>query len=115
MQSCYQLIWLAAERTPGRLAIVDDVTDRKFTYAQLISEIDSVAAGLKSRGIGKGTRVATALPPLFDHAVLLLALQRLGAVPALLNFRLTADDIAALIAEGAIEAAVIQSGEELEK
>ena len=56
-------------------------------------------------GIGKGTRVATALPPLFDHGILILALQRLGAVPALLNFRLTADDLADLIAEGGIEAA----------
>ena len=115
MQTCYHLIWLAAERTPDRLAIADDVTDRQFTYAELINEIDTVAAGLKTRGIGKGTRVATAMPPLFDHAVLLLALQRLGAVPALLNFRLTAGDIAALIADGGIEAAVILPGEELKE
>ena len=113
MQTCYQLIWLAAERTPDRLAMVDDASHRQFTYAELISEIETVAAGLAGRGIGKGTRVATALPPLFDHGVLILALQRLGAVPALLNFRLTADDLADLIAEGGIKAAVIQPGEEL--
>ncbi len=113
MQTCYQLIWLAAERTPDRLAMVDDASERQFTYAELIVEIETVAAGLAERGITKGTRVATALPPLFDHGVLTLALQRLGAVPALLNFRLTVDDLAGLIAEGGIEAAVIQPGDEL--
>lgn len=113
MQTCYQLVWLAAERSPDRPAIIDDVSDRQFTYAELIAEVEAVAAGLAERGIGKGTRVATALPPLFDHAVLLLALQRLGAVPALLNFRLTAGDIAALIADGGIEAAVLLPDEDL--
>jgi 2-furoate---CoA ligase len=113
MQTCHQLIWLAAERTPDRLAMVDDASDRRYTYAELIAAIESLAAGLAERGITKGTRVATALPPLFDHAVLILALQRLGAVPALLNFRLTAGDLAALISEGGIEAAVILAGDEL--
>ena len=46
MQTCYQLIWLAAERTPDRLAMVDDASHRQFTYAELISEIETVAAGL---------------------------------------------------------------------
>ena len=113
MQTCFQLIWLAAERTPDQIAMVDDISDRQFTYAQLISEIECVAAGLAERGITKGSRVATALPPLFDHAVLILALQRLGAVSALLNFRLTADDLAALMDEGEIEAAVILPSDEL--
>jgi 2-furoate---CoA ligase len=113
MQTCHQLIWLAAERTPDRIAMVDDTSERQFTYAQLINEIETVAAGLAERGITKGTRVATALPPLFDHGVLLLALQRLGAVPALLNFRLTADDLSALMEDGGIEAAVILPGDEL--
>ena len=62
MQTCYQLIWLAAERTPDRLAMVDDASERQFTYAELIVEIETVAAGLAERGITKGTRVATALP-----------------------------------------------------
>jgi len=115
MQTCYQLVWLAAERTPDRIAMVDDTSMRQFTYAQLIAEIETVAAGLAERGITKGTRVATALPPLFDHGVLILALQRLGAVPALLNFRLTADDLAALMEDGEIEAAVILPGDELHK
>ena len=113
MQTAYQLVWLAAERTPDHLAMVDDQTDRAFTYARLIFEIDSVAAGLAASGVGKGMKVATALPGLFDHAILLLALQRLGAVPALLNFRLTPDDICGLIRDGGLEAAVVMADEVL--
>ncbi len=108
MLTCFQLVWMSAERGPDQLAMVDDVTDRALTYAELVAEIETVAAGLKERGIGKGSRVATVLPGLFDHAVVLLALQRLGAVPALLNFRLPAADIAGLIEDGEIAAAIIQ-------
>ena len=109
MQTAYDLIWLSGERTPGQLAMVDDVTGRRLTYRELLDEIDAVAAGLAARGVGRGTRVATALPGLYDHCIALLALQRLAAVPALLNFRLGADDVAGSIADGGIEAAIIAS------
>ncbi|MDA0239881.1 MAG: AMP-binding protein, partial [Proteobacteria bacterium] len=107
MQTCFQLVWMAAERTPNHLAMVDDQNDRAFTYAELIEEIEIVAAGLSARGVVKGTRIATALPGTFDHAIVLLALQRLGAVPALLNFRLTPGDIAGLIEDGDIRGAIV--------
>ena len=107
MQTAFDLVWLSAERTPDRIAIVDDLTERSLTYAQLIAEIESVAAGLAARGLGAGDRVATVLPGSFDHAILLLALQRLAAVPMLLNHRLGPGDIAALVADGGARAAVL--------
>lgn len=106
MHTAHDLIWYAAERTPGHLAIVDDLTDRRLTYRELMAEIDAVAAGFAARGIGAGDRVATALPGTFDHCLAILALQRLGAVPALLNFRLSPPDLAALVSDGGIGAAV---------
>lgn len=107
MQTCFQLVWLSAERTPNQLAMVDDQSDRAYTYAQLIEEIETVAAGLSARGVIKGMRIATALPGTFDHAIVVLALQRLGAVPALLNFRLTPADVGGLIADGEIKGAIV--------
>lgn len=65
--------------------------ERRLTYRALMAEIDAVAAGLAARGIGQGTRVATVLPSTFDHCIALLALGRLGAVPARINFRLGPD------------------------
>ena len=88
MLSTFDLVWMAAERAPNHLAIVDDRTDRRLTFSQLMEEIELVAAGLAARHIRSGMRVATVLPSTFDHCIALLALSRLGAVPALINFRL---------------------------
>ena len=78
MQTAYDLIWLSAERTPDHLALVDDLTERALSYRALIEEIDAVAAGLAERGVTAGQRVATALPGLFDHGVVTLALMVLA-------------------------------------
>lgn len=107
MFTAHDLIWHAAERTPDHLAIVDDGTDRRLTYRALIAEIDTVAAGLAARGVNAGARVATALPSTFEHCLALLALQRLAAVPALLNARLKPDELATLVEEGEIGAAIV--------
>lgn len=108
MRTAYDLVWLAAERAPAQLALVDDRTERKLTYRELIAEVDAVAAGLGQRGVKRGMRVATALPNLFEHCILLLALQRLAAVPALLNLRLPPPELARLIQQGEIEAAIVR-------
>jgi len=108
MQSAYDLVWLAAERTPHHLALVDDRTDRKFTYRELLREVDVLAAGLAERGIGRGHRVATVLPNLIEHCLVLLALLRLEAVPALFNFRLQPPELAKLIQQGEMAAAIIR-------
>jgi 2-furoate---CoA ligase len=108
MRTCHDLVWLAAERTPDHLALVDDRTERKFTYRELMHEVDVVAAGLAERGIGAGSRVATALPNLIEHCILLLALQRLQAVPAMLNFRLQPAELAKLVEQGEMDGAVVR-------
>ena len=113
MQTAYQMVWMSAERTPNHLALFDDLTNRSLTYSELIIEVDIIAAGLWHKGVRKGDRVATILPSLFDHCLLLLALQRLCAVPALINFRLTSEEIGNLIKEGNIVAAVILPNKEL--
>ena len=107
MHSTYDLIWYAAERTPNHMAIVDDRTDRRLSYAELIAEIDVVAAGLAARGIKSGDRFATVLPNLFEHCLIILALGRLGAVPAMVNLRLTPAEIAQLVTQGKMAGAMI--------
>ena len=108
MRTAFDLVRLAAERTPDHPAIVDDISNRTFTYKELLLEVDAIASGLAARGIGRGARVATALPNVIEHALALLALQRLLAVPALLNHRLLAADLATLIREGGMEAAIVR-------
>ena len=107
MQTAYDLVRLAARRAPEQPALVDDRSDRMLTYAQLLSTIDRIAAGLSARGIGAGQRVATCLPNVYEHGLALLALTRLGAVPALINARLKPEDVRHLIDQGRMTAAIM--------
>jgi 2-furoate---CoA ligase len=107
MHSTYDLVWYAAERTPDHIAIVDDRTERALSYAGLIAEIDAIAAGLAARGIKPGDRFATVLPNLLEHGLIILALNRLGAVPAMINARLTPVEIAQLVVQGNMAGAII--------
>ncbi len=108
MHTGYELLWMAAERTPMHPALIDDRTDRRLTYAELIAEVDAVAAGFAARGIGRGVRVAIALPGVWEHCIAILALMRLNAVPAVLNFRLKPSEIAGLCRTSEVDAAIIQ-------
>ena len=87
MKTVYDLINDAASRTPDHEAIVDTTTGHGLTYADLLAEIDGIAAGLRTCGIGPGDMVATILPNLIEHVIVLLGLTRLGAVPVLINPR----------------------------
>ncbi|MGH7004832.1 MAG: AMP-binding protein, partial [Alphaproteobacteria bacterium] len=98
---------LAARRAPRQIAIVDDRSVRKLTYAELLAEIDRIAAGLFARGVRPDSIVATCLPNLYEHALVLLALDRLGAIPALINARLKPEDVGELIRQGTMSAAIV--------
>ncbi len=108
MKTGFELVWIAGERTPHHLALVDDRTDRRLSYKELLAEVDVVAAGLAARGVRAGSRIATILPNLFEHCIVLLALQRLGAVPALMNARLSVGELGKLAAQSEVRGAVIR-------
>ena len=57
MQTAYQMVWMAAQRTPTHLALVDDQSDRRLNYSDMIIEVDVIAAGMLERGIRKGDKV----------------------------------------------------------
>jgi len=107
MQTAYDFVRLSAARAPGQPAIVDDRSERAFSYAELVEEIDRVAAGLAKHGIVPGDIVATCLPNVLEHCLTLLALDRLGAVPALVNPRLKPADAGRLIDQGGMKAAIV--------
>jgi O-succinylbenzoic acid--CoA ligase len=90
--------WLArAARTqPQRLAI--ETPDRSLTYEQL--ELAAIGAheALAERGVGRGDRVAIALPAGPDFAVALHACLRCGAVAVPLDLRLGAGERESVLA-----------------
>jgi acyl-CoA synthetase (AMP-forming)/AMP-acid ligase II len=107
MFTAFDLVSHASLRAPDRLALIDDMSARRFTYRELIEEIERIAAGLAERGVRAGARVATVLNNSIDHGLALLALQRIGAVPALLNLRLSPADIGRLMQQGGLSAAIL--------
>ena len=107
MKTVYDLVHDAARRTPDHEAIVDTRTGQGLTYAELMAEIDVVAAGLRALGVGPHDMVATVLPNLVEHAIALLALTRLGAVPVLINPRLKPQEIGALVSQSGTGGAIV--------
>src|SRR5262249_4941500 len=51
-----------------------------YTYAQLLVEVQRVAAALRGLGVGRGDRVAVYLPTIPEAIIAMLAITRIGAV-----------------------------------
>ncbi len=85
--------WLRARTraTPYKLAVLCD--GRAVSYAELDRLADGFAAGLVSRGVQPGDRVATRLPSSIEAVALIHAVARAGAVLVPLNTRLTDGEI----------------------
>lgn len=70
---------------PEAVALVDDRSGRRLTYAELGAEVAAAAAWLEAQDIGRGQGVLLFVPVSVDLYVALLALFRLGAVALLLD------------------------------
>ena len=100
MQTAFDLVVLSAERRPAGLAVIDTAAGVRLTYGDPVTRAEALAAGLAERGVQRGMLVATVMPNTAEHAISLLALARLGAVPALMNPRMKPPELARLIAQG---------------
>jgi acyl-coenzyme A synthetase/AMP-(fatty) acid ligase len=69
---------------PNARALIDGPT--VLTYAELADLVGRASVYLASRGIGKGARVGVSLSNSIDHAILMMALLRLGATLAELHY-----------------------------
>ncbi|MGQ9585861.1 MAG: class I adenylate-forming enzyme family protein [Anaerolineae bacterium] len=68
---------------PGTLALV--CRGERLSYSDLRERVKALAGSLAARGIGKGDRVVTLLPPGIPFPTIFFALARLGAVVVPLN------------------------------
>ncbi|MGD9920315.1 MAG: AMP-binding protein [Pseudorhodoplanes sp.] len=114
MQTAFELVRRAAQRTPAQIAIVEVASGKSIRFDDLIRRVEGAAAGFLSLGLRPGQRVAVVLANSIDAGVVILALHRAGLVPALMNPRLKPSEIAALIGQGEIAAAVIEGDRALQ-
>lgn len=82
-QTIPQLLLEQAARHPLREALVDST--RRFTYAQLLDEVNRVARGLLALGIRRGDHVAILMGNRAEWLLSFLAVQQIGAVSVGLN------------------------------
>jgi len=95
----YARDWLDyhAATTPDKLAMIDLMSQRKFTYAQMHERAGRVAGFLKEKGIKPGDRVAFLCLNTTDVMELVFGCWRIGAICLALNFRLTPPELAFIL------------------
>ncbi|MDQ2940383.1 MAG: long-chain fatty acid--CoA ligase, partial [Actinomycetota bacterium] len=67
--------WAASD--PDRTALI--VGEREYSYGELDQRTDRIAAGLRERGVQRGSRVAIMLPNGIDAVIAIQATLRAGA------------------------------------
>src|ERR1700760_667867 len=72
-------------------------TITKFTYAELLSEVQTLAAVMADFGVGKGDRVILYMPMVAEAVVAMLACARIGAVHSVVFGGFAAKELATRI------------------
>jgi acyl-CoA synthetase (AMP-forming)/AMP-acid ligase II len=88
-----------SHRYATRHALNDPASGRRWTYAELWTDCGRLAAALAANGVGAGDTVVFALFNGPEFVLLWLAAQRLGAVAAPVNFRLSPGEIAYVLGD----------------
>lgn len=96
--------WLGkwARYTPGKVALVDEATGRRYTYEALGARVDRAAAALQHLlGVQKGDRIAVLAYNCPETLELVFAAGKIGAIVVPLNFRLAVPELAYILADAA--------------
>jgi len=72
-------------RFPDRDALVDIPAGRRWTYAQLRADVDALALGLLSTGVGRGDRVGIWAPNCAEWTLTQYATAKIGAILVNIN------------------------------
>lgn len=99
---------LHARSDPDALALVDDPTDRRWTWSQLLADVAGAQEGLGRLGLGVGDRIGLLLHNRPELIILFVAALRAGIVPVLLNVRWSADELRLALDDAEPEALVCE-------
>ncbi|HEY0606538.1 MAG TPA: acetate--CoA ligase [Herpetosiphonaceae bacterium] len=83
---------------------------RRFTYAELNTEVNRFANVLKSLGVHKGDRIAIYMPRIPEQAIAMLATAKIGAVHTVVYGGLSTEALHARIADAAAKVVVTADG-----
>jgi long-chain acyl-CoA synthetase len=81
----HDIVLQSCRQNNGKTALVDTSCNRRFTFAEYGSVVESLARGLISAGLAPGEVVAIFLPNSWEFAVTYHAVTLAGGIPTLLN------------------------------
>jgi len=81
----HDVVLQGCQKNPGKTALIDTSCDRRFTFAEYGSVVESLARGLISAGLAPGEVVAIFLPNSWEFAITYHAATLAGGIPTLLN------------------------------
>jgi fatty-acyl-CoA synthase len=93
---------------PDKVAVVD--SERRYTYAQFGERVYRLATALRAAGIKRGDRVAALSPNSDEVLEAHYAVPQLGAILVAINTRLSADEIAYILAHSGAKAIIVHPG-----
>ena len=88
----------------------EDGTIRRWDYAALYAEVNRIAAGLRSLGLGKGDAVGLYLPMLPESIAALLAVAKIGAIILPLFSGFAPNAVAVRMNDGGAKALITADG-----
>ncbi len=81
----HDIVLESCRQNNGKTALVDTSCDRRFTFAEYGSLVESLARGFISAGLAPGEVVAIFLPNSWEFAITYHAATLAGGIPTLLN------------------------------
>jgi acyl-CoA synthetase (AMP-forming)/AMP-acid ligase II len=81
----HDVVFESCRRNGGKTALIDTSCNRRFTFAEYGSLVESLARGLISAGLAPGEVVAIFLPNSWEFAITYHAATLAGGIPTLLN------------------------------
>ncbi|HVX23705.1 MAG TPA: long-chain-fatty-acid--CoA ligase [Acidimicrobiales bacterium] len=97
MATVPDLVRNPAHRFPDRTCIIEGA--RSLTFAEVDRRADRLAAALAARGLRPGDRIALLALNELEYLEIQVGSQRAGTVLVPLNFRLTASEVAGILAD----------------
>ncbi|KAA1380444.1 AMP-binding protein [Aeromicrobium fastidiosum] len=91
-------------------ALVDAATGRRWTYEQLLVDVDAVALGLVGLGVTQGDRVGIWAPNCPEWTIVQLATARIGAVLVTINPAYRTHELSYVIGQSGLRLIVAVSG-----
>ncbi len=95
MLSIYDLFENQAKLNADNPALIID--DQVFSYGNICSQVNALSESFHNAGIRKGSIVAMLFGNSLSFVTIFYALEKLGAIPALLNYRLLPEELLILI------------------